>query len=315
MAMTHSHRRSKKKLLAAVVAAALATAALVNDQRSAWASDADYSLGLDSQPKSGVPQGKVTEHVFDQSQIFAGTSRRYYVYVPQQYDASKPAALMVFQDGHAYVDPQGQFRATVVMDNLIAEGSMPVTIGVFVDPGHRGPLPDKPGWRPTPANRSVEYDTLSPDYANFLIDELLPRVKADYNITDDPELRAICGISSGGICAWTVAWERPDSFRKVLSHVGSFVNIRGGHNCEALIRKTPKKPIRVFLQDGENDLDNEHGNWPLANREMAKSLAFKGYDFEFVMGTGEHSGKHGGAILPESLRWLWRDWQNQNARE
>lgn len=313
--MTLSHRRSKKKLLAAIVAAALSTAALVHDQRSAWSSDADYSLGLDSQPKSGVPQGKVTEYVFDQSQVFAGTSRRYYVYVPQQYDASKPAALMVFQDGHAYVDPQGQFRATVVMDNLIAEGSMPVTIGVFVDPGHRGQLPDKPGWRPTPANRSVEYDTLSPDYANFLIDELLPRVKADYNVTDDPELRAICGISSGGICAWTVAWERPDSFRKVLSHVGSFVNIRGGHNCEALIRKTPKKPIRVFLQDGENDLDNEHGNWPLANREMAKSLAFKGYDFEFVMGTGEHSGKHGGAILPESLRWLWRDWQNHNATE
>jgi enterochelin esterase-like enzyme len=310
-----ARRKSSPVFLAAIVSAALSAAsAVVPSEFStthAQASDADYTLGPDSQPKPGVPQGQVTEYVWDSSEVFPETKRRYYVYVPKQYDGSTPAALMVFQDGHAYVNPEGQFRATVVMDNLIAEGAMPITIGVFVDPGHlgSGSLPDKPGWQPTPRNRSREYDTLSADYSKFLLDEILPEVEKNVKLSTNPELRAICGISSGGICAWTVAWERPDSFRKVLSHVGSFVNIRGGHNCEALIRKTEKKPIRVFLQDGENDLDNEHGNWPLANQQMAKSLAFKGYDYQFVMGTGEHSGQHGGAILPESLRWLWRDWK------
>ncbi len=125
-------------------------------------------------------------------------------------------------------------------------------------------------------------------------------------LTEDPQRRAIGGISSGGICAWTVAWQRPDAFRKVLSHVGSFTNIRGGHDCHAQIRKTPNKPIRVFLQDGKNDLDNRNGNWWLANLEMESALKFKGYDYQFVGGEGGHNGKHGGAILPDALRWLWR---------
>lgn len=267
--------------------------------------DSQYKLGSDSMVQDGVPQGKVTEHVWE-SDVFKGTKRRYSVYVPAQYDGKTPAAVMVFQDGHAYVDPKGQFRATVVMDNLIHAGDMPVTIGIFIDPGHKGELPDSRGWRPTPANRSFEYDTLSDQYATFLLEEILPEVGKSLKLTDDPDQRAICGISSGGICAWTVAWERPDAFRKVLSHVGSFVNIRGGHNCEALIRKTEKKPIRVFLQDGSGDLDNTHGNWPLANQEMAASLRFKGYDYKFVYGEGAHNGIHGGAILPESMRWLWR---------
>lgn len=267
--------------------------------------DSQYELGPDSMVKPGVPQGKVTDYEWE-SQIFEGTVRRYSVYVPAQYDGSEKAAVMVFQDGHAYVDPKGQFRATTVMDNLIHEGAMPVTIGVFIDPGHKGKLPGKRGWKPTPANRSFEYDTLSDQYARFLLEEILPEVGKQYKLTNDPEQRAICGISSGGICAWTVAWERPDEFRKVLSHVGSFVNIRGGHNCEALIRKTDKKPIRVFLQDGSGDLDNVHGNWPLANQEMSASLNFKGYDHRFVFGEGGHNGKHGGAILPEAMRWLWR---------
>ena len=183
---------------------------------------------------------------------------------------------------------------------------MPVTIGVFINPGHAGDkLPESP-WRGS--NRSFEYDTLSDQYARFLLEEILPEVGKSYNLTKDPDGRAICGISSGGICAWTVAWERPDDFRKVLSHVGSFTNIRGGHACEALIRKTAPNPIRVFLQDGSGDLDNEHGNWPLANQQMAASLTFKGYYTPFVR-HGPHSGKHGGAILPESLRWLWRDYR------
>lgn len=303
--------RSSSPLLTAVVAAALSTVSQAILPTQSAAADADYSLGPDSMPKEGVPQGQLTEHVWEDSEVYPGTVRRYYVYVPKQYDGSEPAALMVFQDGHAYIAPKGQFRAPVVMDNLIAEGAMPVTIGVFIDPGHLDALPEQPGWNPTPKNRSIEYDTLSDDYSCLLLDEILPAVEEEYKITDNPELRAICGISSGGIAAWTVAWERPDSFRKVLSHVGSFVNIRGGHHYPAQIRKTDRKPIRVFLQDGENDLDNQHGNWPLANRQMAKALAFKDYDYEFVMGTGEHSGQHGGAILPESLRWLWRGWEEE----
>jgi enterochelin esterase family protein len=270
------------------------------------ADDSQYKLGLDSQRQEGVPEGKVTEHIW-KSTIFPGTIRRYSVYVPAQYRDDQPAAVMVFQDGHAYVNPTGQFRATIVMDNLIHRKEMPVTIGIFIDPGHKKEsLPEKAGWQPTPENRSFEYDTLSDQYARFLLEEILPEVGKTYKLTDDPNQRAICGISSGGICAFTVAWERPDAFRKVLSHVGSFTNIRGGHVYHAMIRKTPPKPIRIFLQDGSNDLDNEHGNWPLANQEMAAALKFSKYDYEFIYGDGGHNGIHGGAILPESMKWLWR---------
>ncbi len=275
------------------------------------ANDDNYKLGPDSQKQDGVPQGKVTEHVWH-SKIFATTIRRYFVYVPAQYSANQPAAVMVFQDGHAYVSSDGQFRAATVMDNLIHRGDIPITIGIFIDPGHQGDsLPDKPGWRPTPKNRSFEYDTLSDQYARFLLEEILPEVGKQYRLTSNPELRAIGGISSGGICAFTVAWERPNEFRKVISHVGSFVNIRGGHNYEALIRKTEKKPLRIFLQDGSGDLDNEHGNWPLANQQMAASLKFKGYDYQFVYGDGAHNGIHGGSILPDTFRWIWKNWKEQ----
>jgi enterochelin esterase family protein len=272
------------------------------------AGDEVYKLGVDSQRQPGVPEGQVIEAEW-KSQIFPETIRRYSVYVPAQFTGTRPAAVLVFQDGHAYADPQGQFRATTVMDNLIHRGDMPVTIGIFIDPGHIGSLPDQRGWKPTPRNRSFEYDTLSDQYARFLLEEILPEVGRRYRLTSNPDARAICGISSGGICAFTVAWERPDEFRKVISHVGSFVNIRGGHNYEALIRKTPNKPLRIFLQDGSGDLDNEHGNWPLANQQMAAALRFKKYDFKFEYGEGAHSGAHGGVILPETLKWIWRDWK------
>ena len=261
----------------------------------------------------GVSTGKVTEHVFKDSKVFPGTIRRYWVYVPAQYaklPADQSAALMVFQDGHAYVNEKGEHRTPIVFDNLIHKGEMPVTVGIFVDPGHKKEkLPEKAGWQPQPENRSFEYDSLGGDYAKFLIDEIIPAVEKEHGvrISKDPVRRAICGISSGGICAWTVAWERPEHFRKVVSHIGSFTNIRGGHVYHALIRKTPPKPIRVFLQDGEKDLDNAHGNWWLANQEMAAALKYAKYDYHFVGGTGEHNGKHGGAILPDTLRWLWRD--------
>jgi len=266
----------------------------------------EYKLGPDSVRHDGVPQGTVTKRSWTESQRYPGTVRDYWVYVPQQYDAAKPACVMVFQDGGAYVNEKGQFRVPVVFDNLIHQGAMPVTIGIFINPGVIPPSASGAAGR---RNRSFEYDALGDQYARFLLDEILPAVGKDFHLTDDPEGRAICGISSGGICAWTVAWERPDAFRKVLSHVGSFTNIRGGHVYPALIRKTDRKPISIFLQDGTNDLDNLHGNWPLSNQQMAAALKFAGYDYQFVMGHEGHNGKHGGAILPESLRWLWSGYQ------
>lgn len=268
----------------------------------------DYQLGPDSQVKEGVPQGQIIQGKFVSPKVFANTERDYWIYIPTQYQPGTPACVMVFQDGQSYVNKTGQFRTPIVFDNLIHAGEMPVTIGVFLNPGV---VPaEKQGAEPR-KNRSFEYDTLSDQYARFLLEEVFPYMQEKHAVkfTDDPEGRAIGGISSGGICAWTVAWERPDQFRKVLSHVGSFTNIRGGHNCQALVRKTERKPIRIFLQDGSGDLDNLHGSWPLANQEMAAALKFAGYDYQFVFGDGGHNGKHGGAIMPESLRWLWRGYQ------
>jgi len=264
----------------------------------------DYKLEGDSLVQEGVPQGTVTKLQWKDSKVFPGTERDWWLYVPRQYDGSKPAAVMIFQDGGAYVDPNGQFRTTVVFDNLIHKKQMPVTIGIFLNPGQipAGEADQKPR-----SNRSFEYDTLSDQYARFLLEEILPEVSKTYKLSDRPEHRAIGGISSGGICAFTAAWERPDAFSKVLSHVGSFTNIRGGHVYPSLIRKTERKPIRVFLQEGSNDLDNLHGNWPLANQEMAAALKFSKYDYRFEYGDGGHNGKHGGALMPESLRWLWRE--------
>jgi enterochelin esterase family protein len=190
------------------------------------------------------------------------------------------------------------------MDNLIHKKEIPVMIGIFLNPGR---VPAGKQGENDRDNRSFEYDTVSDQYVRFLEKEILPEVSKKYNLRKDAAGRGICGISSGGICAFTAAWERPDLFSKVLSHVGSFTNIRGGDIYPGLIRKTEKKPIRVFLQDGEGDLDNLHGSWPLANRSMAAALKFMKYDYEFVMGDGGHNGKHGGAILPESMKWLWKD--------
>jgi enterochelin esterase family protein len=261
-----------------------------------------YRTHPDSLPQPGVLKGTLTEMPRWTSKIFEGTTRGWWVYVPAQYKPETPACVMVFQDGQGAKD-----YVPTVFDNLIAKGDMPVTVAVFISPGTRAD---------GRSNRSFEYDTLSNQYSRFLLEEILPEVEKQTKLRQDAASRAISGSSSGGICAFTVAWERPDQFSKVLSWVGSFTNIasgptrrEGGHNYPALIRKTPKKPIRVFLQDGENDLDNVHGSWPLANQGMAKSLAFAGYDYKFEYGKGFHSGSHGRAILPDSLRWLWRDWK------
>jgi len=273
---------------------------------SLFAAD-DYKLGPDSQPQEGVPQGKITQGKWVSEKVYPGTERDYWVYVPAQYDGSKPACLMVFHDGGSYAKVDGQFRVPVVFDNLIHKKEMPVTIGVFLNPGN---IPAAQAGQKGRSNRSFEYDSLGDQYSKFVIDEVLPTLaeRHQLKITSDPEGRGTCGISSGGICAFTLAWERPDQFRRVISHIGSFTNIRGGHVYPALIRKTEKKPLTVFLQDGSNDLDNLHGNWPLANQQMASSLKFKGYDYQFEYGDGGHSGKHGGMLLPDSLRWPWKDY-------
>jgi enterochelin esterase family protein len=256
--------------------------------------------------KADVPQGKVTSGQFKESKIFPGTVRDYSIYVPAQYKADEPAALMVFMDGSGYASPNGAFRVPVVFDNLIHQKAMPVTIAVFVNPGTiPGTVPGAAGR----SNRSFEYDSLGDRYANFLIEEFLPVALKGLNVSADPARRAVCGISSSGICAFTVAWEKPDQFGKVLSHIGSFTNIRGGWAYPGLVRKTKDKPkaIKVYLQDGREDLNNLHGNWPLGNQELAAALQFAGYQYKLVMTEGGHSGKYGGELLPEALKWLWDD--------
>jgi enterochelin esterase-like enzyme len=253
----------------------------------------------------GVPTGALTKFTNFTSKIFTNTVRDWWIYVPAQYKAGPPANVMVFQDGHDYVNLRGNWRVPTVFDNLIHKGELPVTIGIFINPGHDASRPAPTNaWRAS--NRSVEYDSLGDRYARFLVEEILPEVKKKYTLTDDPEGRAICGASSGGICSFTVAWERPDQFRKVLSTIGSFVDLRGGHAYPYLIRKTEKKPIRVYLQDGKNDLDNPFGNWPLANQMMNASLKYMKYDVRFDFTEGEHNSNDAGPLLPDALKWLWR---------
>ena len=275
------------------------------------AGDGPYHPCPESYPAADVPEGKVSKHAdWHQSDIYPDTRRNIYVYRPASFDAAKPARLMIFQDGYGYLSRQGPVRATRVLDTLHARGEIEQTVGVFVNPG----LPAGAKWMPGERNaeamaqRSYEYDSVTPDYGEFLLREVLPFVAASHRVrfTDDPAKRTICGISSGGICAFTAAWMHPDQFQRVLSHCGSFTAIRGGHNYPYLIRTTGRKPLRIFLQSGENDAETLAGDWPLANRTLANSLAYAGYDHQFVFGTGGHNLRHGGAIFADSLRWLWR---------
>jgi gluconolactonase len=271
---------------------------------AALAADGPYPVDPASQRQPGVPQGKVNKFHFSSSKIYPGTERDCWIYVPAQYQADKAAALMVFQDGEGYLSENGPDKATIVFDNLIHTKEMPVTIGLFVNPG----VVPAPGADAQPRfNRSFEYDDFSAKYATFLIDELLPEVRKSYNISDRPDDRGICGASSGGIAAFTAAWHRPDAFRRVYSMIGTFVGLRGGDEISTLIRKTEPKPLRVFLQDGSNDNNIYCGDWWLANQMMERSLTFSGYEVNHVWGEGPHSHQHGGAILPEAMRWLWKD--------
>ena len=262
-----------------------------------------YELGPDSFRKAGVPVGKVSKYTWHSPSY--NNYREYYVYLPAQYDASEPAALMIFQDGHAYVDTTNDWRVPIVLDNLIAKGEMPVTIGLFITPGH--PTEDFLENRFRNANRANEYDEMDDRYVTMLLTELVPELKKTLNISEDRKMHAIAGLSSGAICAWTAAWQRPDYFHKVLSHIGSYTNIRGGHNYPFLIRKSTPKDIKIYMQDGTNDLNNIYGDWHISNLQMASALRFKDYDVETNWGTGGHDGNHGGAILAESLKWLWSD--------
>ncbi len=269
----------------------------------------NYIPGPDSKPQPGVPKGEVVKFTFDKSKVFPGTTRDYWIYVPRQYTAEKPACVYVGQDGI-------RFEATTVFDNLIHKGEMPVTIGVFVMPGEVKALDATTALNRF--NRSYEYDGLGDAYARFLLDELLPEVEtrktADgrpLRLSHDGNDRAIGGASSGAIAAFTAAWERPDAFTRVFSSIGTYVDLRGGMRYPTLIRKYEPKPFRIFLQDGSNDNNKYGGDWWMANQTMERALTFAGYEVQHVWGDGGHTGKHATAIFPDAMRWLWKDWPNQ----
>jgi enterochelin esterase-like enzyme len=258
-----------------------------------------------SRVQAGVPQGEVVRRVFSSSQVFPGTTRDYWVYVPRQYTGEAPANLVVFQDGGGAVKPDGLLRVPVVLDNLIAEGRLPVTIGVFVNPGV---VPGAKQGAASRSNRSFEYDSLGGRYGRFLVEELLPEALAGLTVTADPAGRLVAGISSGGICAFTLGWERPEHFGLVLTGIGSFTDIRGGFVYPIEVRKTkaaPKK-LRVWMQEGEADVNNLFGHWPLSNQDLALALRYAGYECRYELTGGGHSGAGMGALLPEALLWLFR---------
>lgn len=267
----------------------------------AHAGGSEDVLGPDSLPQEGVPKGSVEKRTWDASGIYPETKHEYWVYVPAQYTDAEPAAVMVFQDGLFYVEPEGLVRAPTVFDNLIHKGEMPVTIGIFVNPGMKEIPWDQ---------RTNQYTPLDDTYARFLLEEILPEVGKGYYLTDEAAGRAIAGMSDGGLASFTVAWQRPEAFSKVVSHVGSYTRLEGGSRYPYLIRKTRgnPKPIRIYLQDGENDINLAEGNWALANLQMDSALMFARYDYRFEMGTGGHDLRHGGAVFPDTLRWLWRDY-------
>jgi enterochelin esterase family protein len=262
------------------------------------------AFGPYSYERPGVPQGKLSEKLLHESSIYPGLNADWWIYVPAQYDASKPAAVMVWQDGQGLVAREGQ-RAQIVFDNLTHEGKIPVIIHVFIAPGSVNGRP----WR------SIQYDSVDDVYPRYILEEILPKVAAQYKIRTDGYSRAIAGNSSGGICAFNAAWQKPDEFSRVLSRIGSFTSIQwkpgqkdGGNVYPFKIRKEPKRNIRVWLQDGAGDLENNHGSWPLQNIAMANSLKMRGYDYHLSWGNGTHNGAHGNAELADEMIWLWRDY-------
>jgi gluconolactonase len=261
----------------------------------------DYSLGPDSQPRPDVPKGTVTKHTLAPASAFPGTPHNYQLYVPAQYDRSRPIAYMIFLDGSGYAG--NGVRVPIVLDNLIARRDVPPMMAIFVDPGIMPALSDQAQNR---YERIFEYDSLTPRFSNFLIDELVPEVARSYNLSRDANDHGIAGISTGGVGAFVAAWNRPDQFRRVITWVGSFGNFRGADRLPGLIRRTEPRPIRVFMQTGRQDLVNYAGSWYLQNPLMAAALEFAGNDVKIELGEDGHSNRHGASILPDTLRWLWR---------
>jgi enterochelin esterase family protein len=281
--------------------------------------NSQYRLGPDSMPQEGVPKGEIRGPFTLPSDVYPGTQHTYWVYVPAQYDPAVPASLMIFQDGQAFKDEKGDLRAQNVMDNLIYRREIPVMIGVFINPGRR---PDQPepspqtSWGDGTTNRGIEYNTPDDKYARVITEELMPALHKEYSISKDPEQHGIGGSSSGAIAAFAVAWERPNDFRKVLSNVGSFVNLQGGYVYPERVLASEKKPIRVFLCDGRNDnrgqgrggaAYDQKRDWFYQNVRLMKALTQKGYDVNYSWSMNLHGQKFGGMILPEMMRWLWRD--------
>jgi enterochelin esterase-like enzyme len=276
-----------------------------------------YKLGPDSLPQDGVPKGKLAGPSTLPSKIFPGTSHTYWVYVPAQYDPKQSAALMVFNDGQAMIATNGDVRAPNVLDNLIWRREIPVIITVFINPARtpEQPEPTPRDWGDRTTSRAEEYNPPNDKYPRVIVDELMPVITKDYNISPDPDMHAIAGASSGAIAAFTVAWERPDQFHKVISIVGSFVNLRGGHVYPEKVLETEHKPIRAFFVDGVNDNRAIRGDnynpardWHYQNVRLVEALTKKGYDVNYTWGMGLHGQKQGGAVLPEMMRWLWRDY-------
>ncbi len=265
----------------------------------------EYQYGPDSARQPGVPTGKVTKHTWTSSHVYPGTTHDYWIYVPAQYDPGKTTAVMIFQDGAGFVNETGHSRVPVVFDNLIHKGEMPVTIGILISPGI---LPARNASEQARFYRSYEYDAVTGRYARFLIEEILPEVGKTYNLTKDPNLRAISGSSSGGNCSFTTAWERPDYFRRVMSFIAGFTHQRGALVLPSQVRKFEGKPLRVFLQDGTGDVNIQ------SNQDMIAALDGAGYDAKLVVGSEGHNMKHGGPLLPDALRWVWRDWTKPIAK-
>jgi len=308
---------SRLMFTAALVMAATLPGTVAAQDAQAPNPDVHYRLGPDSLEQEGVPKGEIRGPFTLPSAVYPGTQHTYWVYVPAQYSPAEAASLMVFNDGQAFKNPTGNVRAHNVLDNLIHRREIPVMIAVFINPGRRPDQrePTPQNWGDRDTNRPTEYNSLDDRYARVVVDELLPALAKDYNISPDPERRGIGGASSGAIAAFTVAWERPNAFRKVLSIVGSFVNLRGGHAYADVVLESEKKPLRVFLQDGRNDnralsqtgTYDQTRDWFYQNVRLMEALTKKGYDVNYTWGMNRHGQAMGGAILPEMMRWLWRD--------
>ncbi len=273
---------------------------------SAQTNTENYPVDSASVEHTGIPKGEILTFTFENSKIFPGTSREIKIYIPVQYTASRPACVYVNQDGI-------QWKAPTVFDNLIAKNEMPITIGIFITPGKV--LAQNKDMALDRFNRSFEYDGLGNAYARFLLEEVFPFVESKKTsngrsivLSKSGNDRAIGGSSSGAVCAFTAAWEHPEEFSRVFSAIGTYIGLRGADRYDILIRKHEPKPIRIFMQDGANDLNIYAGDWWKANESMERALTFSGYDVKHVWGEGAHNGQHGTALFPEAMRWLWRDY-------